>query len=555
MTDQNAQMSEEELARQMDFLRAEDVATQRGELRDDVDADVVVGSVEVADKYRALPVDLGLSQRTFTDTPRQILTWARRLRFHWGARGYYIISWHQDVYVMRPDGSNRYRRLGVGDDEKTLAGLVQLALDGVRYIGAQDQQLTWEPTAREAREIASAIITATTPTGFDVAPDTWVDEQALRTTQSWLDTWHDEGVELSRHLDESTTDQYVPCSDGILWIVHDRRLGDGRRILLPASSGFFSMNSVPAAYGSEESDRREPGRWLSFLHDELWPGDHETVETLRQWFGYVLSGRTDLQKMLIVIGPPRSGKGVIAHVLTRLLGGEDAIASTTLTGIGERFGLANALGKKLLLIPDARVASNTKNIVERLLRITGEDAVNVDRKNKDEFSVKLGCRVMIMSNEMPSLKDASQALAERMMPLRMRNSFVGREDPRLKDRLDDELGGILRWALDGLDQLRPLDARFTLSASTQRELIEVRRDMSPVTAFLRESCTVDPVGWVSSSVLFDMWCAWVVENEAGDVMDARWFGRKVAASGLPVETRKRNGTRGWDGLRVGNVQL
>lgn len=541
-------MNEHDVARQMDFLRAEDSAIRRGEMRDDGDVGAV--SVEVADKYRALPVDLGLSRRTFTDTPRQALTWARRLRFHWASHGYFILSWHDDVYIMRPDGTNRYRRLGVGNDQKTLAGLVQLALDGVRYVSGNDQVVTWEPTTREAMEIANAIITATTPTGFEVTPDMWVDEGALRATQTWLEEHFPvEGPALAHHLDEATTDQFIPCANGILWIVHDGNLGAGRRLVLPSSPGFFSMNSVPAAYGSEESTAWEPERWLSFLHEDLWPHDPDTVTTLRQWFGYVLSGRTDLQKMLLVIGPPRSGKGVLAHVLTQLLGGDDAVASTTLMGLGERFGLADALGKKLLLIPDARVASNTKMIVERLLRITGEDAVNVDRKNRDEFSTRLGCRVMIMSNEMPSLKDASQAMAERMIPLKMTNSFVGREDPMLKERLSVELGGILHWTLDGLDELRPEGSRFTVSASSARELLAVRADMAPVKTFVEECYELDPTGWVSSGGLYDAWCSWVVENDLGDLGTSNAFGKKLGAAGLPIERAKQGGERGWAGIR------
>ena len=46
--------------------------------------------------------------------------------------------------------------------------------------------------------------------------------------------------------------------------------------------------------------------------------DAEEIRTLRQWFGYVLSGRLDLQKMCLVIGPPRSGKGTIARILRDL---------------------------------------------------------------------------------------------------------------------------------------------------------------------------------------------------------------------------------------------
>jgi phage/plasmid-associated DNA primase len=39
----------------------------------------------------------------------------------------------------------------------------------------------------------------------------------------------------------------------------------------------------------------------------------EEIGTLQEWFGYILSGRTDLQKILLLIGPRRSGKGTTSR--------------------------------------------------------------------------------------------------------------------------------------------------------------------------------------------------------------------------------------------------
>ena len=53
---------------------------------------------------------------------------------------------------------------------------------------------------------------------------------------------------------------------------------------------------------------------------QLWPDDEESIAALQEFFAYVLSGRTDLHKIMLLIGPTRSGKGTIARVLAALLG-------------------------------------------------------------------------------------------------------------------------------------------------------------------------------------------------------------------------------------------
>jgi putative DNA primase/helicase len=62
-----------------------------------------------------------------------------------------------------------------------------------------------------------------------------------------------------------------------------------------------------------------PREWLAFLK-KLWPNDPETIGTLQEWFGYLLTPDTRQQKILFLLGPKRSGKGTIARVLGELVG-------------------------------------------------------------------------------------------------------------------------------------------------------------------------------------------------------------------------------------------
>ena len=91
-------------------------------------------------------------------------------------------------------------------------------------------------------------------------------------------------------------------------------------------------------------------------------------------------------------------------------------------------------------------------VVERLLTISGEDAVSIDRKYMSAVTMKLPTRFMFLTNEFPRFSDASGALAGRFVILRLIESFYGREHGLTK-RLLNELPGILNWAIEGWKRL------------------------------------------------------------------------------------------------------
>ena len=95
----------------------------------------------------------------------------------------------------------------------------------------------------------------------------------------------------------------------------------------------------------------------------------------------MLSADTSQQKMLLIVGPKRSGKGTIGRVLQALLGHSNVVGPT-LASLQTNFGLAPLIGKPLAIISDARLGgrSDQASIAERLLSISGEDAVTIDRK-------------------------------------------------------------------------------------------------------------------------------------------------------------------------------
>src|SRR5262249_11196231 len=94
-------------------------------------------------------------------------------------------------------------------------------------------------------------------------------------------------------------------------------------------------------------------------------------------------------------------------------------AGPTLSSLGTNFGLWPLLGKNVAMIQDARLSGRTDvaAVVERLLSISGEDALTIDRKNLPPVTTRLTARFMLLSNELPKLTDSSGALPGRMILL------------------------------------------------------------------------------------------------------------------------------------------
>jgi putative DNA primase/helicase len=77
-------------------------------------------------------------------------------------------------------------------------------------------------------------------------------------------------------------------------------------------------------------------RFQKFL-TELWPEDPESITLLQQLFGYALTPDTRFQKIFLMIGPTRRGKGTIARLL-RALNGERNTCNPTLSQLSQNFG-------------------------------------------------------------------------------------------------------------------------------------------------------------------------------------------------------------------------
>jgi putative DNA primase/helicase len=219
--------------------------------------------------------------------------------------------------------------------------------------------------------------------------------------------------------------------------------------------------------------------------------------------------------------------------------GPSNVVNPTLATLARPFGLAPLIDKPVAIFPDARLSSRPDNaaITESLLSISGEDDQTVDRKHLPAWTGRLPTRFVLISNELPRLRDASGALASRLILLRFTRSFYGREDVELGDRLTRELPGILLWAIAGWKRLRTRG--WFIQPGSARELLDAMGDLaSPISAFLRDRCVIEPQACVAAAALYEEWRSWCQEHGRDVVGDEAAFGRDLHAA-IPGLSKSR----------------
>lgn len=349
-------------------------------------------------------------------------------------------------------------------------------LHGAQQLNKDGQPMPFNPNKSKVTNITHALVHETHRERDRYAPPCWLNGDGPRPSE------------------------IVACRNGLL------HLPTGE--LLPPTERFFTRNALAFDYAP---DAPAPSAWLRFL-EELWPNDSECIETLQEMVGYLLIPDTSQQKMFLLVGPPRGGKGTIAHVVQSLVGRGNCCAPS-LNNLSDAFGLEPLIGKQLAVISDLRMSRMTDHaaVTENLLRISGEDTVSVNRKYKGAWHGRLPTRFLMLSNDMPRFADASGALGNRFVPLLLQQSFLGRENHGLLGDLLAELPSVLMWAIDGWRRLHTR-GHFELPRSS-REAIEELVDLaSPEAAFIKDDCELLTGATVSKAGLFTAWQQWCASH-------------------------------------------
>lgn len=288
-------------------------------------------------------------------------------------------------------------------------------------------------------------------------------------------------------------------------------------------------------------------RWLRFL-DEIFGGDQETIDFLQRAIGYSLTGDVREQCFFVLHGVGANGKSTLLSILDRLLS-DYGMSTSPETFVGRKGGaptndLARLRGTRFV---SAVETNEGRTLAEGFVKaVTGGDRIPVRFLFQEFFELEPQFKLWLGTNHKPTIRGGDEGIWRRVRLIPFNQRFEGdRCDPNLRSKLEDELSGILTWAVRGcLDwQARGLGDSPAIAKATAA----YRAEMDTLAAFLDDRCEIHPAATVGAGELFAAYRTWA-ESNGEKPLSQRWLGLRLTERGFEQLRSKRQ--RGWRGLRV-----
>lgn len=252
----------------------------------------------------------------------------------------------------------------------------------------------------------------------------------------------------------------VTVENGVLDVVS--------RELSEHSPKYNALNKLPIEFSP---DVDEPEVFLDYL-DDVVP-EEEEQKKLQEFVGYtLLHWDVPFEKCLFLVGGTNSGKSTFIDVVN-MLHDEDAVSHVTPQEvIQQRFKSAQLYGSWLNTRND--IPNDTVDNVGKFKEIVSGEEMVMEKKNQPNFNYAPNAKHIYAGNQLPRSSVDDQAFYERVLLVSFPNTIPREEqDRRLLQKIDDELSGVLNWALEGLDRLMS-EGIFTAdrSASETEEMWE-----------------------------------------------------------------------------------
>jgi putative DNA primase/helicase len=269
-------------------------------------------------------------------------------------------------------------------------------------------------------------------------------------------------------------------------------------------------------------------RFKQFINEVLAKEDGKTPDTdlallLQELVGYSLTQETSREAMVWLAGEGGNGKTVMITMLSKLLGPLAVGMDFQTIGIAGNYDLAELPGKRIVFSTESeRGGSMAEGYIKRI--VSGETIMARAIYGKP-FPFKSTAKIWWAMNDMPTVRDTSNALYRRLKLIRFYRVFKESEkDILLIDKLSEELPGILNWAIEGLLRLRR-QGQFTDAKAVTEAKNDFRYESNPIAQWLKER--TEPGGSCIATSAYENYSRWCTKSNNKEIT-SNAFGRELS---------------------------
>lgn len=357
---------------------------------------------------------------------------------------------------------------------------------------------------------------------LEIMGDSWRTNQ-VDSTLTWIN-------DRAAALDSTPPRDRVRVANGILRIEDE----DGGDVVLDDPSVHpRTPVALPVAFDPDA----ECPHFDEFMRTLVSEVDRDLLQEIA---GYLLTPDNSQQKAFMFQGEGGNGKSTWINIVRAVLGADNT-QSYSLQQLAPdfRFNVANLDGKLANLAAD--ISADELSSSSILRSITGGDSINGEHKGQKGFQFKPFVRLVFSANKFPSIANPTQALFDRWIVVKFDGRFRG-TDREVKDLdrkvIEQELPGVLNWALDGLLRLRERGS-FTKSAASTQALAQFRLKADSIAQFFEDCDELPEEGVrIERKTLFEHYRFWTQDNNLRHPLGRVQFFDRVRALGV-LESKTR----------------
>ena len=263
-------------------------------------------------------------------------------------------------------------------------------------------------------------------------------------------------------------DGFIPLKNGLLsmadWTLHN------------FSSFYFYTWKVNGIYDPQVRSLNQTPLFKKFLLESYIP---KSIPTMMDYLGYSLYPSFPRQKILVIVGPPRIGKGTIALMMERILNeGFGRISLMKLLIPDNKFSLQGIEGKRLLVDTEIKREFKKNADFDVVNSLFGGDPLPLERKYHAEITYIARSSGLLIGN-LPLFRVNNSAFLARLIIITTREKRYFKEVSNTADIVFNAEGDqIVSLLLNRLRSLVGRDFKFSneLSNDEYAELWETLSD-------------------------------------------------------------------------------